>query len=77
MALDDITLREFKMTKLELIERLKDVADNAIIQVTVIDDNGDFIDVPVTNIYQSLDVETGIVHITLDGDINENYYDLD
>ena len=56
------------MTKLELFESLKDVPDNAIIRVTVIDDCGEFLDVPVSSIYKSLDTVTDTIYITLDGD---------
>ena len=56
------------MTKLELFESLKDVPDNAIIRVTVIDDSGEFLDVPVSSIYKSLDTVTDTIYITLDGD---------
>jgi hypothetical protein len=55
------------MTKLELLESLKDVPDNALIRVKTIDDCGEFLDIPVSNIYKSLEMD--IVYITLDSEI--------
>jgi hypothetical protein len=57
------------MTKLELLESLKDEPDNAIIRVTVIDGCGEFLEVPVSSIYKSLDTITDTIYITLDGEI--------
>jgi hypothetical protein len=59
------------MTKIELLESLKDVPDNAIIRVTVIDDSGEFLEVPVSSIYKSLDTVTDTIYIDLDGEILE------